>query len=72
MFVAFAWLFAACATREVPQHYPASSAASPDASVPKAAAVTTALASEPGDETDASDTAQTSPHAQHGGHHHAH
>jgi hypothetical protein len=64
----------ACATREVPRHYPKTAAVSPQAPTPALRDVTTALAQESESEPAAArEPASTgAPHGQHGGHHHAH
>jgi hypothetical protein len=70
----FGCFLCACATREVPRHYPKTAAAWPEAATPASRDVTTALAQEPESEPAAAGEAApaSSPHEQQGAHHHAH
>ena len=68
----FALSLTACATRAVPHHYPKTSPASPDAALPVAADVTSALRDDPGTSAGSQVAPAAPPPAQHGDHHHAH
>jgi hypothetical protein len=63
-------LLGACATRSVPNHWPAGAAASADAPSPRSASVTRALEGEPGAELEGGDAGSAPPAGQHGAHDH--